>query len=469
MDVIHLSFHVRKMRESNKFILCRSSMLLRFGVENHRSIRTYQELSLVATTLKDSAEGLLNTSWSLTDSNPLQVVPALAIYGSNAAGKSTVLKALDFFVQAILGSHSRGAVSGGVPYHPFLLDDVSSKKPSRYDADFMIKGIRYHYGFSLDGEKFTREWLYMFSAGGRRVTKTTLFVRDRDNPEEFYFGKSLKGENKQISKLVRPNSLYLSAAAQNSHPVLSDLYELISKKFVTRVDVDLSEFSLAKQLLAYLGDDENRTKQAIEFLAAADVGILGVDFAKIPFKNVNKDLIEDFERLFSKHFDLPEAFKEPPTRVRLLHRGANDKAFAIGLDAESAGTISLLQLIGPAFERLREGGVLVVDELNSTLHPLVSRELIRLFSNPTTNPGGAQIIFSTHDTNLLAGGLLRRDQIWFAEKDREGETCIYPLSEITVRSKDNLERGYLTGRFGAIPFFDRQAFSRLGSIPVGNE
>ena len=119
---------------------------------------------------------------------------------------------------------------------------------------------------------------------------------------------------------------------------------------------------------------------------------------------------------------------------------------------ESAGTIALLGLLGPLLKRLKEGGVLLIDELNSTLHPLISRELIRLFSRAETNPGKAQLLFSTHDTNLLSNKILRRDQIWFAEKDEQGATHIFSLAEIKVRSSENFESGYLHGRFGAIPF-----------------
>ena len=438
-------------------------MLLRFGASNHRSIRDYQELLFVATSLKDSQDGLLDSSTSSIDSSQkgIKVIPVLGIYGANAAGKSTMLSALDFFIDAILFSQSRGRPSGGTPYVPFRLDALSKTKPSQYDADFALEGVRYHYGFQLNGNAIISEWLYSYPIGGKRISRTVLFHRDSSLEEPFHFGKSLKGENKQIAKLVRPNSLFLSAAAQNAHPALTELFNFISQKITTRLGGESADHTLAAQLLAYFGDDKNRRDEALRFLAAADIGVIDIDFSKVPVGEKVKGLMHDFEQLMSKHFEgeeLPPALIEKERlQIKLLHKGRDDVSYPIGLKMESAGTISLLQLIGPVFGRLRDGGVLIVDELNSTLHPLVSRELIKLFSSATTNLGSAQLLFTTHDTNLLTGGLLRRDQVWFAEKDNEGGTHIYPLSKIAVRAEDNLEKGYLTGRFGSIPFFGNQS------------
>jgi uncharacterized protein len=433
-------------------------MLLRFGTSNHRSIRDYQELLFVASSLKDSQDGLLDPSPLSSDvsDKSIKVIPVLGIYGSNAAGKSTMLNALDFFINAIVLSQVRGRPSGGTPFAPFVLDKESQGKPSRYDVDIALGGVRYHYGFELNGKHIVSEWLYSYPIGGKRVTRTVLFHRDANLEEPFYFGKTLKGENKQIVKLVRPNSLFLSAAAQNAHPALTELFNFVSQKITTRFGGESMGHSLAAQLLAYFGDDKTRRDDALRFLAAADIGVVDIDFSKVSVGEKTKGLLHDFEQLMSKHFEgeeLPsELIEKERLQIKLLHRGKDALSYPINLGAESAGTISLLQLIGPVFGRLREGGVLIVDELNSTLHPLVSRELIKLFSSNSTNPGGAQLLFTTHDTNLLTGGLLRRDQIWFAEKDNEGGTHLYPLSKIAVRAEDNLEKGYLTGRFGSIPF-----------------
>lgn len=438
-------------------------MLLRFGVENHGSIRGYQELQLTATNLKDSEEGLIHQGdASAEGSRVLRLLPVAGIYGANAAGKSTLLNAFDFFLNAIRLSHSGVANRTATPYIPFILDLESRSKPSRYDVDIVLESTRYHYGFSLDGKRIVQEWLYSFDLTASRQVRSVMFARETSPEgivEVIFPGKSLKGENKQIAKLVRPNSLFLSVAAQNSHPQISAIFEFF-EQVVSRLNAQVDEISIVNQLTAYLGLDEQRKAAALKFLKAADIGISDINFSKIPLKEKEVQIIKDIEQLFRQHANIPASdralfsdddLKEKVT-VKLMHLGKDGKTYPIPLAEESTGTQALLQLLGPVFARLHTGGTVLIDELNTALHPLVSRELIKLFQNPITNPGRAQLIFTTHDTNLLTGSLLRRDQIWFAEKDAEGATHLFSLSDIKVRSTDNIERGYLMGRFGAIPF-----------------
>jgi len=441
-------------------------MLIRFGVSNHLSVRDYQEVSLVASKLKDVETGLIDLSVEKPDggavlhsSSRMRLVPVVALYGANASGKSTVLNALDFFVKFVASSHAKGDADDGTPYHPFLLDDESRTHPSHYDIDIALDGVRYHYGYSLDGRRVLSEWLYSYPLGALRQTRSVLLHRDIGNEEEFYFGKGLKGENKQISRLTRANSLFLSAAAQNSHDQLTPIYKFFTNKIARRTVQQGNSIQIAKQLITYFSKDEERRISALRFLSAADIGVSGIDFTSVPYDGKVKAILKDLGSLMGRHFEqgVPELDMERPM-VDLMHVGFEGKSYPIKMDAESAGTISLLQLLGPALMRLSMGGVLVVDELNTTLHPLVTRELIRLFSDPKTNPGRAQLLFSTHDTNILAGRILRRDQIWFTEKDVAGSTHIYSMAEIKVRAGDNLEAGYLAGRFGAIPYFGTPDF-----------
>lgn len=438
-------------------------MLLRFGVENHGSIASYQELQLTATALKDDDSGVMIADGASADSaRAPRVLPVAGIYGANASGKSTVLRAMDFFVNAIAHSHSRVASRTGTPYDPFLLDPESRNKPSRYDADIVLGDTRYHYGFILDGKYILQEWLYSFDLAASRQVRSVMFGRETsgDGAVEVVFpGKSLKGENKQIAKLVRPNSLFLSVAAQNSHPQLTPIFEFF-EQVVSRLNANLSELFVIDQLTAYFALDAQRRDAALEFLRAADVGISDIDFSRIPIAEKELRVLKSIEQVIRQHVDIPESEKgsmpsdlmKERISVKLGHRGKDGKIYPIALNAESTGTQALLQLLGPVFAKLHVGGTILIDELSTALHPLVSRELIKLFQNPITNPGKAQLIFSTHDTNLLTGALLRRDQVWFAEKDSQGCSHLYSLSDIKVRATDNIERGYLMGRFGAIPF-----------------
>ena len=441
-------------------------MLLRFGVENHGSILSYQELQLTASSLKDNENCLVEIGANATDDRrSLKVLPVAGIYGANAAGKSTLLRAIEFFVNGIARSHSRIAGRKGTPYYPYQLDTESKSKPSRYDADIVLDNHRYHYGYVLDGNFILQEWLYSFDLTASRQVRSVLFSRETSPSGEVEIapGKSLKGENKQISKLVRPNSLFLSVAAQNSHPQLSPIFDYF-EKVVQRLDAGMSEWALAEQLTGYFSANPQRMEAAIEFLKAADIGITGMDFAKVPMDDTEKGLVKDVERMVREHAKRAKPlegeivedvdFQLPVDKplVKIMHKGQGGSAYSISLKWESTGTQALLQLLGPVLVKLNEGGMVIIDELNTALHPLVSRELIKLFQSPTTNPGHAQLIFTTHDTNLLTGSLLRRDQVWFTEKDSCGSTHVYSLSDIKVRSTDNVERGYLMGRFGAIPF-----------------
>ncbi|WP_233237284.1 ATP/GTP-binding protein [Bordetella sp. LUAb4] len=435
-------------------------MLLRFGVENHGSIASYQELQLTATALKDDDTGVMTAEGASADNaRALRVLPVAGIYGANASGKSTVLRAIDFFVQAIAHSHSRMASRTGTPYDPYLLDAESRNKSSRYDADIVLGDTRYHYGFILDGKYILQEWLYSFDLTASRQARSVMFGRETSGEgavEIVFPGKSLKGENKQIAKLVRPNSLFLSVAAQNAHPQITPIFEFF-EQVVSRLNANLNEFFVVDQLTAYFALDEHRRDAALQFLRAADVGISSIDFSRIPFAEKDLQVLKGIEQLIRQHANMPEPEKggmssdlmKERVSVRLGRRGKDGEIYPIALDAESTGTQALLQVLGPVFAKLHAGGTILIDELNTALHPLVSRELIKLFQNPITNPGKAQLIFSTHDTNLLTGSLLRRDQVWFAEKDAQGCTHLYSLSDIKVRATDNIERGYLMGRFGA--------------------
>ena len=319
----------------------------------------------------------------------------------------------------------------------------------------MIGGTRYHYGFSLDGKSIVSEWLYSFPLTTKRRTRVILFHRDSSESTEFHFGKSLKGENKQISRLARKNSLFLSAAAQNAHQQLSEIYTYISKNIARRIDTRQLGPALNEQLQQHFGQKSEYTDAAVNFLKAADIGISRMDFSRVPMEKKFVEMLTEMRGIIGKHFGQAakvEVDADEEVLVELMHNGAGGASFPIKLQHESAGTLSLLQILGPIVTKLQQGGLIVMDELNTTLHPLVSREIIKLFSNKATNPAGSQLLFSTHDTNLLSGGILRRDQIWFAEKDESGSTHIYPMSDIRVRATDNLERGYLAGKFGAIPF-----------------
>ncbi|HVC63707.1 MAG TPA: ATP-binding protein [Acetobacteraceae bacterium] len=405
-------------------------MLLRFGVQNLRSICDMQELSLVASALDDAPGGLI-------DCPPAggHLLPAVVVYGANASGKSNLVKALRWMRQAVLLSHTRGEPGGEVPREPFALDPAIRNAPTICDVDFVIDEVRYHYGIEASDQAFTREWLYSFPSGRRQM----LFERKE---QIFEFGRNLRGRNRIVADLTRPNSLFVAAATQNDHEELSK----VSSFFRAVGGEDLRPVTK--------GSDAN--PRVVEFLGGVGTGVIGTRLKKIEFTEESLEFARGFQSLIEKTFGNARSIQlevdSEPHKIEFAHRGRNGADIYFDLDDESDGTRRLLALLAPAFRALDASSLMVVDELDASLHTQACEALLALFASPKTNPKGAQLIATTHDTNLLRSPLLRRDQVWFTEKDAEGATHLYPLTDFRTRKGDNLERGYLQGRYGAIPF-----------------
>ena len=235
-------------------------MLLRFGVSNHLSIRDYQELSLASSSLKDRGEGLLDSEVTPNGS----VLPAVAIYGPNASGKSNFIDAMGTMRSMILGSQTRWAPDGGVPLRrPSRLDPASSETLSRFDIDFVIDNVRHHYGFETSSTAFEAEWLHAFPKSHQRI----LFERDRG---KFHFGRGLRGQNNSIAGLTRPNSLYLSAAAQNAHEYLSKIFGFF-RSILGVQDIDVTGVTASTRMTEEGGLDQ----RVIDFLKEIRTGVTG--------------------------------------------------------------------------------------------------------------------------------------------------------------------------------------------------
>lgn len=421
-------------------------MLIRFGAANSSSIKDYQELSLVASTLKDDGVDLLEAD-NLRD----KILPFVMIYGANAAGKTNLIAALSHMVDQVKHSYTGLQPGSKIPRSTFKLDPDTRIGQSKNDCDFMIDGVRYHYGFKYDDDIYLEEWLYAFP---ERVRQTWFYRRAG---EAVVFGKNLKGRNRAIEDLTRPNSLFLSTAAQNNHPQLSAVYQYFSKCVTFAMDPTAAEYSVARVL-----NQRHDDKRIVEFLRLADVGIADIRLEPSQRAKQPDDFMEDLRAFMKKHAG-SVAIEEEELKVPLLsHSGGTGGSQFFRLSDESRGTLRLISLIAPVLEALDAGAVFVVDEIDASLHTLLALKIIQLFSNRETNPKGAQLIATTHDTNILCSKHIRRDQIWFAEKEIGGNSVIYPLSDLKIRKTDNIEKGYIQGRFGAIPFFGaiEQIFDR---------
>lgn len=415
------------------------NMLIRFGVKNFKSLHDYQEINFVASSLKDDEDGLIDRHHI----SGRRMLPAAIIYGANASGKSNFIDALSFLRAAIKVSHPEGQPGSGVPRKCFALDDEGKSNPTRVDADFFCDGIRYHYGFEANDESFISEWLYAFPAGRRQM----LF--ERSGPKEISFGRALKGRNRVIADLMRENSLFVSTALQNNHEEITHIMDFFLKiKFSKNISVEGRAISNRFRKT----DVDQRT---IDFLQRSGTGITG--FKRVERKRDEEEIhvAKEFLAFFSKltgDVASEKEVDETSVSIELEHRGVNNTRVFFDPDNESAGTRRLLFMVSSAFKAIDEGSLFVVDEVDASLHTQVCETFLAIFNNKTINVNGAQILATTHDTNLMQSKVLRRDQVWFAEKNLNGATSIYPLSDINTRRGDNIEKGYLEGRFGAIPF-----------------
>lgn len=430
-------------------------MLLSFRVTNHRSIRDEQQLGLTPVYDADRPEG---TDW--------QAVPVVALFGANASGKSNVVDALRFMARMVRASHRDAEPGGGIERYPFALDQEGLTEPSWYVVDLLLRGVRHTYGFSVDSEQVLDEWLYSYPRGRRRK----VFHRTGD---EIEFGdKAPKRELDVIKNITEPNALFISVAARSKQEAVQPVYTWFSGSVLFRAG-GARPYGVSPASMKLLEDPE-RAPAVVELLRAADLGIenAGVERVEVmeDYLPVTRRLRETLRRggdgqatLFGD--EMPAASRgavKEVSRVWVEQRGRNG-AVRLDLRDQSEGTRIILDYAGPVLKAIERGGLLVVDEVDASLHPRLTAHLIRLFQEPETNPRGAQLLLTTHDASLLgrSGGedILKRDQVWFVEKDEHGETTLFPLSDFRPRQEENRERRYLGGSYGAVPFLNDERFT----------
>lgn len=427
-------------------------MLLEFRVRNFRSIRDEQTLSLVAA--KNDKE-LVESHLAPTGLKALShAVRSAVIYGPNASGKSTLLDSLSYMRSVV--AESATAIQPGQTYNvpPFKLDESFAKEPTSFELTFLLEGVRHQYAFSLTPQRIISESLVVYRTAKPTELYSRRFVPDSER-YEYEFSAYLTGSRKLWQESTRSNALFLSTAAQLNSEVLSPVFSWIVNSLVylpANSEIN-NEFTTAM-----LGSDDGRAA-VCDFLSSADISIANI--VAVPRKG------------YRAQFLIPPAGEAQVSRIEgeflfpvFEHSTPNGKAM-FELAEESQGTRRLFGLAAPVLDVLREGRVLVVDELDSSLHALMVRRLIAMFHNPEINKSGAQLIFTTHDTSLLDLTIFRRDQIWFTEKDNDQATRLYPLSDFSPRKHEALERGYLMGRYGAVPFFAH--FPAVPAAPLKRE
>ena len=400
-------------------------MLLSFTVGNFRSFKENKTFSMKAASIQEHKDFVRESEGS-------RLLPVAAIYGANSSGKSNLLSALRMMKDVLLSSVKTNPTEK-LKTDTFKLDEEHPQKPTLFDIVFSTNGITYRYGFEYTETSITGEWLYTVNNDREK----NLFIR---NSEGIGISKDFP-EGKDKEEATAENRLFLSLVAQ-----LNGKTSLAVMKWFEdlRVMSGAYDSDFQKYSYDYLFADDPKSQLAQTFINKMDLG----------FTSIRKADTED-----DKKGPLDSESK-PKTGHKVLRKdGSFTEAFFPNDEMESEGTKKIINMSGPIVDSLLNGGILVVDEFDAKLHPLLTKKIIDTFNSPGTNPYNAQLIFATHDTNLLSNKIFRRDQIWFAEKNREDEsTDIYPLSEIKEQNGDKIrndriyEKDYINGKYGAIPY-----------------
>ncbi|WP_009630759.1 AAA family ATPase [Synechocystis sp. PCC 7509] len=421
-------------------------MLIEFSIGNYRSFKDTVTFSMVAADITAKDKKLDENNVFAVD-NKLKLLKSAAIYGANASGKSNLVKALGFMRWFMVNSSKETQSTDEIDAEPFKLSTETKEKPSFFELVFLMDGRKYRYGFEVDKKKVVSEWLFYVP----KQRETKLFERQLNNIE---VTKTYKADG--IQQRTRANALFLSVSAQFNVE--------IAEKILTWTTENLNiKFGLNNiQSLQYTVDciikDENKN-EIIQLIRDLD---LGIDDIKVDQEDL---LVNLRNNLQDEHKEIIAGIEgrqaaSITTSHKIFDENNKYKSFE-NFDLkkhESEGTQKLFALAGLIFKILKKGKIILIDEFDSSLHPLITKAIIDLFNSKETNPNNAQLVFMTHDTNLLSNKLFRRDQIWFMEKDRYGATDLYSLAEYKVRNDASFESDYIKGRYGAIPYIGKLSY-----------
>ena len=397
-------------------------MLVEFSVANFRSIKDWQTLSLVASSHQEEADVQPFIVPGSTKFG-LKLLPFAALYGPNGAGKSNFLLALQAMQDFVVNAAMQRSARSPLPAQPFRLDSSTRNAPTEFEIIFFIHGTRYEYAFSTTEERIVKEELSAYPQNRAQ----RWFARRWDMQKQDYdwhFGPSLRGTKNLWKKSTQDDSLFLSTAAQLNSRQLLPVYQWFSRT-VRVIGAEGRELSPGFNETRC---ETDRKEAILKFLKRADLGIDDIQVTKAPFD------------------------------IRALHQDNRGKFVAFDLEDESNGARKLLSFAEPWIDTLDQGRVLIIDELHASLHPKLVEFLTRQFNDRETNLNNAQLIFTTHETTILSQQFMRRDQVWFCEKDRDQKTRIYPLTDFHPRKgRENLQVAYLSGRYGAVPYISAMA------------
>ena len=454
--------------------------LLSFKAENARSYRDEVELSLLAGRLTSkSVVRILPTA-----GQPVRVLPAAGIFGANASGKSTLLKAMADMRALVIDSFRLGAQTVEEKYFaafrrvPFALTPIpnakmpehvveevldSDERPTRYEVDLTIEDVRWLYGVEVGNGGVVSEYAYHFPHGRQAL----VFRRECEpaKKHDVLWGPAFRVQGQNLDQFAHAYALLLSVAGAAGWEPLLPLFSWFQK------NLHLAEAANRHQRTARTADllDSPHRRQVVSLLRAADLGVVDAlkESIALEFKEHSRDARQALRRSLRDRGEVPSDADDADLlledSIRFVHRGPWGSSTDLWAVEESFGTLVWAGLIGPVLDALGEGSVLLVDELDASLHPYLVRDLVELFQSPRRNPNAAQLIFNAHDVTLLGDSserTLSRDQVWITEKQPDGATTLYPLSDFRPRHDEAISRRYMQGRYGGVPTINPAEYAR---------
>jgi AAA15 family ATPase/GTPase len=424
-------------------------MLLEFRLANYRSFGEESTFSLVANSDQEHRE----TNVAETGLRALpRALRSSVVYGANASGKSNLLRAMQYMRRLVRGSFALQPTQK-LNVQPFMLDATLKNEPTLFEVTVLLEGIRYQYGFKLTQERVVGEWLYVYqrAKAQRWLERSTAPETGKDTYEPTSF---LTGQKSVWQDATRPNALFLSTAVQLNSEQLKPLYRWFGESLIVYLDGGHIPFDFTTEMV----QSPEGEIAVRDMLGSADLAIA----------SIGTERRKGSHGFF--HFDTATGKSSSSTEeseflIPTFEHRAGSTAAKFEYSDESQGTQKLFSLAGPILDVLTNGKVLVIDELDRSLHPLLVRQIVNTFHDPAQNKAGAQLIFTTHDTSLLDTRLLRRDQIWFSEKQSNQSSLLVPLTEFAPRKGEALEKGYLSGRYGGIPILSERLVAGRDRVP----
>ncbi len=434
-------------------------MLVEFTFSNFASFREPATLSMVASRDTTMPDNTFKTGTSTKE----HLLRSAVIYGANASGKSNLIKAIRFMQWFVARSFKSLDDNDPIPLNPFKLDEKCLAAPSNFEMAFIFKKVRYEYGFSLNSKAVISEWLYSYPKKQPRLLFERL-SKGRNYTPTVKYGTFWKGNKKSLNDILRPNCLLISAGAQANSPIAEDIYYWFTQT-LSGIETTPHSYREEEYTKSRTMNDDKFKVNILSFLSNADIPVKDIIVEAMPFSEtalIDSMQTEEERKVLEKVISvLPKEKDLEILETYFIHQGKDKDGRSIDVrfeyEDESDGTKQLFVIAGPLLSVLKQGACLVVDELDTNLHPLLTWAIVSLFHSSKTNPKGAQLIFASHDSSLMdINQLFRRDQIWFTVRDQLGSSKLFSLWDFkkTPRKGENVINGYLAGRYGAIPILD---------------